>query len=644
MFCVFLHAQDTMQTKTLDSVVVRAKKTDLLNYAPGGDALQKKDLQNLGSNSVGEVAKFLSGVLVKDYGGLGGVKTVSVRGLSSNHTAILYDGVNIFDNQSGQIDLGKYSLASVSSLSLANGQFTPMLPTASSLASASAINIQTEKPNLNNKDTRAEVGISYGSFSTFNENIFFARKINRRNIITAYFDIINSKGNYPFVLHYGLQDNQKTQTLKRDNNAIFSSHAEINWFYDINRTNSLKIKAFAYYSDRELPSSVTLYYMNSKEELFNKNLFLQSSFTSYLNGLFTYKNNFKIDWNSTHYINPKLSNGLQGEDDLYNLLLLYDNNAISFQPIENLFFTLTNDLYYNKLQANTQMEAQPERLSSLTAFVWDWNFLKHFYLTTNILHSFYYDIYANNNKTTHHFSPFVCLKWQKNNFSLSLFYKNIFRLPTFNELYYRRFGSKDLAPENTKQISFSSAYNKEFKNTDFSFEFSLYYNDVTNKIVAIPKNVYLWSMINYGKVQVYGYDLKLGVSMEILNVVLEGKINYSYSKATDNEKTSLTYKHLLPYCPEQVYTVIANANYKNISFGYNCILVDNRYALPENISYNLLPHYADHSFNINYLYNTPSSDYKLTFAINNILNKQYQIVRSYPMMGRNYQISITLSL
>lgn len=641
---ISLFAQDTIRSMVLDSVVVSAKRMDVLENTPVGDALQKKELQNIGTHSVGEAAKFLSGVIVKDYGGLGGVKTVTVRGLSSNHTAILYDGVNIFDNQSGQVDLGKYSLVNVGSLSLANGQFTPMLPTASSLASASTINIQTEKPNLNNKDTRAEIGFSYGSFSTLGENIFFARKINNHNIITTYFDITNSKGNYPFVLHYGLQDNQKTEKLKRENNEIFSTHAEINWFWDINRTNFLKVKAFAYYSDRKLPSAVTLYYMNSKEELYNKNLFLQATYTSFLNGLFTYKNNFKIDWNFTEYINPLLSNGLQGEHDIYKLLLLYDNNAISFQPRENLFFTLTNDLYYNRLRANTQMEAEPERISSLSALVLDWNFVKNLYFTANILHSFYYDKYSKNNNITQHFSPFICLKLQRGNFSSSLYCKNIFRMPTFNEMYYRRFGSKDLKPENTRQISFTNSFAKELKNFDISTEISLYYNEVSNKIVAIPKNIYLWSMVNYGKVKIYGCDIKLGTSIKIYDFLVEGKLNYSFSRSIDNEKTSLTYKDLLPYSPEQVYSIIMDLNYNNFIFGYHCMLVDNRYSLPENITFNLLPHYADHSANINYSYRTKDCVYKFTFAINNIFNKQYEVIRSYPMMGRNYQIKITLTI
>ncbi|MBQ9313028.1 MAG: TonB-dependent receptor plug domain-containing protein [Bacteroidales bacterium] len=641
--CVCLYAQDSLKTTMLDSITVSAQKVNLLEKTPSGDILQKKDLQTLNTNTVGDAAKFLSGVMVKDYGGLGGVKTISVRGLSSNHTAILYDGVNIFDNQSGQVDLGKYSLSSVGSLSLANGQFTPMLPTATALASSSSISIQTEKPNLNDKRQRGEFSLSYGSFSTVNADWFYAQKINNKNIITTYFDIISSKGDYPFVLHYGTLNNQKTEELKRENNDILSTHAEINWFLDINRTNTLKVKAYAYYSDRGLPSDVTLYYMNSKDRLYNKNLFLQSSYTSYLSGLFTYKNNFKIDWNFTEYIEPLLSNGLGGEDDVYKQTLIYDNNALSFQPRENMFFTLTNDLYYNTLKAVPQMDDTPGRFSSLTAFVIDWRIEKHIYVTANLLHSYYLDEYLGETTSTNHFSPFISVKYQRGIFTSTLFYKNIFRMPTFNELYYRRVGSRSLKPENTLQLSFTNTLNKDYNSWGYSTELSLYYNDVTDKIVAIPKNIYLWSMVNYGKAEIYGADVRLGLWLKMRDITFDIKLNYSYSHAMDNEKESITYKNLLPYSPEQVYTIISTLRWNKFTLGYNCMLVDNRYSLPENSLFNLLPHYADHSANLSYVLNK-NGDYTFTFAVNNILNKQYEVIRSYPMMGRNFQFKITLKL
>ena len=49
--------------------------------------------------------KRFAGVQVKDYGGVGGMKTVNIRGLGAGHTGVTYDGVQVGDCQSGQVDL-----------------------------------------------------------------------------------------------------------------------------------------------------------------------------------------------------------------------------------------------------------------------------------------------------------------------------------------------------------------------------------------------------------------------------------------------------------------------------------------------------------------------------------------------------------
>ena len=69
-----------------------------------------------------DAVRRFAGTNVRDYGGIGGLKTVSVRNLGAAHTAVSYDGVVVSNSQAGQIDIGRFSLDNVSSLSLAIGQ------------------------------------------------------------------------------------------------------------------------------------------------------------------------------------------------------------------------------------------------------------------------------------------------------------------------------------------------------------------------------------------------------------------------------------------------------------------------------------------------------------------------------------------
>lgn len=72
--------------------------------------------------SVADAIRYFSGVQIKDYGGIGGLKTVDIRSMGTNHMGIFYDGIQLGNAQNGQIDLGKFSLDNIEEISLYNGQ------------------------------------------------------------------------------------------------------------------------------------------------------------------------------------------------------------------------------------------------------------------------------------------------------------------------------------------------------------------------------------------------------------------------------------------------------------------------------------------------------------------------------------------
>ncbi|MBO6239118.1 MAG: Plug domain-containing protein, partial [Bacteroidales bacterium] len=66
-------------------------------------------------NTVSEALLRLPGLALTDYGGLSGLKGVSLRGLGTAHTAIYLDGVRVSNFQSGQNDLGMLPLETLGS-------------------------------------------------------------------------------------------------------------------------------------------------------------------------------------------------------------------------------------------------------------------------------------------------------------------------------------------------------------------------------------------------------------------------------------------------------------------------------------------------------------------------------------------------
>ena len=116
----------TDSVQALEDVVVKA-----MQEVTPHQSINYQQLQNLPSNNVADALKYMAGVQINDYGGLGGQKTVNVRSPGSQHVGVYLDGVRITNAQNGTVDLGKYSLSTLESVALFNANKTEMLVTAS---------------------------------------------------------------------------------------------------------------------------------------------------------------------------------------------------------------------------------------------------------------------------------------------------------------------------------------------------------------------------------------------------------------------------------------------------------------------------------------------------------------------------------
>lgn len=92
----------------LDDVVVLGKKR--FKETIPAQILGPNELETLNSLSVADAIRFFSGVQLKDYGGIGGLKTIDIRSMGTNHMGVFYDGIQLGNAQNGQVDLGRFSL------------------------------------------------------------------------------------------------------------------------------------------------------------------------------------------------------------------------------------------------------------------------------------------------------------------------------------------------------------------------------------------------------------------------------------------------------------------------------------------------------------------------------------------------------
>lgn len=110
---------DTAHIYSIPEIMVSDPyQTREVRSASSLQVFNKEELKNLQALQVSDAVKHFAGVTVKDYGGIGGLKTVSIRSLGAQHTAVSYDGITVSDCQTGQVDIGRFSLNNVDRLSL----------------------------------------------------------------------------------------------------------------------------------------------------------------------------------------------------------------------------------------------------------------------------------------------------------------------------------------------------------------------------------------------------------------------------------------------------------------------------------------------------------------------------------------------
>ena len=112
--------------------------------------LEGDRLATLSSQSVADAIRYFSGVQIKDYGGVGGMKTVDMRSMGSNHLGVFYDGIEIGNAQNGIVDLGKFSADNLEEVALYNGQKSEIFQSAKDFGSAGTLYLKTRRPKFIN--------------------------------------------------------------------------------------------------------------------------------------------------------------------------------------------------------------------------------------------------------------------------------------------------------------------------------------------------------------------------------------------------------------------------------------------------------------------------------------------------------------
>lgn len=617
--------------------------------------LSGKELEKLNVYSVADALRYFSGVQIKDYGGIGGLKTVNIRSMGSHHVGVFYDGIELGNAQNGVVDLGRFSLDNMEVISLYNGQKSAIFQPAKDYSSASAIYMQTRKPLFKGeKKNNLNIGVKGGSFSTINPSLLWEHRFNERISSSISTEYMYTSGRYKFT--YAKKDGYDT-TAVRQNGDVRMLRLENAFFGKIPK-GEWKAKAYLYNSERGYPGAAVREEpgkFRHQDRQWDTNLFVQGSFQNYFKPWYSLLANGKYAYDYLHYLSdPRLDVTTMYVDNYYRQQEIYASAAHLFTIYPWWSMSLSNDFQWNTLRADLIDFVYPTRNTILTSAATSFDF-NRLMLQASLLYTHVDDntrTKGANAGTKNKYTPSVIATWQpltKLPLNVRAFYKKVFRMPTLNDLYYTFIGNKDLKPEYTTQydvgITFSHTWNNHWlKSLDLQIDG--YYSEVDDKIIAMPtSNQFRWTMINLGHVEIRGLDAAIRGEWGFGKVELSTLFNYTYQKAQDfTDPTSEWYGGQIPYIPWHGGSIILNGSYQTWSCNYSFIYTGERYEAVANIPENYAQPWYTHDFSLSKTFQWGKTGIRVTAEINNIFNQQYEVVQCYPMPGTSFKIKLNVML
>lgn len=607
--------------------------------------LSGADLQALSTTSVADALKYFAGVQIKDYGGLGGLKTINVRSLGAQHVGVYVDGIRLTNAQNGTVDLGKFSLSSMETVSLYNANRLDYCQSASEYASGATVYLQTKRPTHDS----LSVQLRNASFHTW------MAKVNGQFSWKGWQGFVDgeyctSRGDYPFRYHSEYEDT----VGRRANSDIRYGRVEAALFKD-----GFSSHIYYYDSERGCPGGIVRRlsdkYTNVGRE-WDRDFFVQASYqkrffekvlfkanTKYANEYLRYCTDYPENQNTARV------NNHYRQQDAYGAL------CAAYMPWDWLSLSSSYDIRYSILKADLKRFDNVKRVDQKLVFAaqMKWNGIQ---AAVSALHQRYSDwtfVHAGAADPIDKWTPAVSLAYTFHGITVRGWYKEIFRAPTLNDLYYTQVGNRNLKPEDTKQLNLGLEYHWDNRQqtTDNSFwqfdaQADIYRNKIENRIVCLPlKGTYTWSMMNYGKTFCRGLNatLKGHYHTKQWNFSLLSSITWQRDVDRTDPTDEDMYNKPICYSPTFSSGITGIAGWRSLQFTTSYLYVGERMwskADPEDI----LEPYHNVDMKLSYTHNIKKVSLGLCLEVCDVLDIQYEHIPRYPMPGRNYKLTLSFGV
>ena len=656
MSCCAMAQTDTIvgRVHELEGVTVtESQRRHTLTSTAPLHLLDRRDMLSMGITDMADALHRLPGITLRDYGGAGGMKTVSVRGFGAKHTGVSYDGVMLSECQSGEIDLSRYSLDNVDHLSLTIGDNDDIFIPARQSSTPAVLNIETLRMRTDDTRPHLTAQVKQGSFGLISPFVRYEQNLSNRFAFSLVGEYTYADNDYP----YSIQNGNETVSDRRSNSRMNSWHGELNFLYQTNRVSRVSGKLYYYDNDRQLPGQVHYYTNLSGEALRDRNAFGQLLYQTRWDDKLSLKWLAKYNWAESVYRDRMMQGGVN--DASYWQREVYSSAVLLYTPDERWAMDYSMDYAFNNLNGSSwrTLVGKPYRHTMLQSATAKYQ-SRRLKVIVRLLLSLYLngqsempattrqDVQQNSADNMQRLSPSLSVSYKllaDQDLYVRASYKNIFRSPTFNESYYYHYGSTNLKPESTDQLNVGVTYTAPLSRRNMlTVTLDGYYNHVKDMIVAVPQNMFVWTCVNLDKVRSYGLDATMRASRQVAEghqVAVAG--SYSYQRVEDrNNPDATTYGYQVAYMPRHQGSL--SVSYENpwVNVSLHGTSVSSRWPNNNHYEGTLIAGYTDCGATLWRQFRWHRHQLEARFDLKNVFDKHYEIVANYPMPGRNYQISI----
>ena len=633
----------TRQSYRLNEITVTATRpTQLASESSSSISVVLRDaIDRSNSTSLADLVSPVAGLFVKNYGGTSGLKTISQRGMGTEHTLVLVNGMRVNSVQNGLTDLGLMTADFIESVEVLRGGQSASY---GADAVAGVVNVVTRPP----ADNHIAASSSVGSFGYRRYHISGGVGGQEGGLRAGYGE---ERSNEDFPFAYG--NGEFVQLLTRRNADMIARYGSIQGSVSLPNQTHLTGFISMYASERGVGGAVVSPASSSRARQTDRAHMLQLGLSSGNKEHLRFLTNGQVRYSFQRYVDPDMNVAGESLDNSFENLDIRVEPRVDLRMNSSVRVGTGIELGRTLARGNS-LRLDAERTIAGPYTVGEVRLMNDVGCVSDVIlyPAMRFDAVSSAGTSWSpqagarvSFKTFEAGILSRINTGVRASLSRNFRAPTFNELYYAGgggLGNPDLRPE--RATSFDAGADLLFAALgDHYVQASYFRIDMKDRVVWVAAGAGIVSPRNMHRIRSEGFEFSHTSSM--LSDIITIETNYTLAETRNISPGDLNEGNQLIYIPRETFNItlalgkeFATGFFRKISVmaretftGYRYISEDNADFLP---SFKLTDIAVAGRMSINQL------SMAIKAEINNLFDEDYQVIIGYPMPRRSFRLTV----